>query len=51
MKINSGEEMDKHAEYLYNELNWGPNYYVGLLIGDVNCFTGRIPDTIFPKLN
>ncbi|MBF0556177.1 MAG: hypothetical protein HQK96_16780, partial [Nitrospirae bacterium] len=49
--LNTAIHMDKHAEYLYNELNWGPNYYVGLLTDYYDYIANRTQDTIFPELN
>jgi hypothetical protein len=42
VSLNKKDDWDKHAEYLYNKLNWGNNYYIGILTGS--------GDTIYPKI-
>jgi hypothetical protein len=49
ISLNTAEEIDKHAEFLYNQLNWGNNYYVGILTGaEVN---GKPSDIIYPIIS
>lgn len=46
--LNTNEEMQNHAEFLYNKLGWGENYYLGILTGKI--INGLPSDTIFPPL-
>jgi hypothetical protein len=46
--LNDKEDWDKHAEFLYKKLNWGNNYYIGILTGAV--VNGELTDTIYPKI-
>lgn len=43
IRLNTGEEMQNHAKFLYDQLGWGNSYYLGLL-------TGVCSDTIYPKI-
>lgn len=43
IRLNTKEQMETHAEFLYKELSWGKNYYLGLL-------TGVSSDVVFPNL-
>ncbi len=48
IRLNTAEEMDYHAKFLYENLKWGKGYYVGILTGvEVN---GKSSNTIYPKL-
>jgi len=42
--LNTKNDFDKHAKFLYEKLGWGNGYYVGILAGGDS-------DTIYPKLN
>jgi hypothetical protein len=44
IRLNTADEINAHAKFLYDELNWGPNYYVGILTGSVGS------DVIYPIL-
>ena len=49
INLNDIEDMQSHAQFLYNKLNWGNSYFVGLLTGaSVN---GKNTDVIYPRLN
>ena len=46
--LNTADEIKNHAKFLYEQLNWGNGYYVGILTGvEVN---GVSSNTIFPSL-
>jgi len=50
IRLNTAEEIDNHAKFLYNQLNWGNSYYVGILTG-VEEVNGKTSDTIYPKIS
>lgn len=47
--LNKKNDFDSHVKFLYESLNWGNGYYLGLLTGvcDIN---GISNDTIYPRL-
>jgi len=49
IRLNTSEEMQSHAKFLYNQLNWENGYYVGILTGAVS--NGIPSDTIYPKIS
>lgn len=49
IRLNTAQEMQSHAELLHSQLNWGNNYFVGLLTGiEAN---GIKSDVIYPALS
>jgi len=47
--LNDKKDIKEMTKFLYDKLNWGKNYFIGVLTG-WNSF-GVLDDTIYPKLH
>lgn len=47
IRLNTADEINAHAKFLYDQLNWGADYYVGILT-DVQV-NGQSSNTIYPS--